>query len=310
MNLAPTDDRPLLLDGGTGQELLARATADPTPLWSARVMIDEPELVVDVHRAYLAAGARAITTNAYSATRCRLVGFDLEHEYERLQRLAVELAHEARGDREDVIVAGCLSPYRWTYHPELAPPFDELWPTYAESAALQADGVDVFLCETMGSIDEARSAAVGAATTGRPVWIGWTIADDDSSTLRSGEPVADAVAAAASWVADGIADVRAVLLNCSTPEALSAAMPDLAEGDLAFGGYANGFHHITEEYDPDATTTLLGTREEVDPVRYADTVESWLDIGATVVGGCCEIGPDHIAEIGSRLDRRGRASAS
>ncbi len=295
------DDPVILLDGGTGQELLARSQADPTPLWSTRVMLDEPELVIDVHRAFLDAGADAITTNAYSATRCRLDGFGLEDEYERLQQLAVELAHEARGDRTDVTIAGCLSPYRWTYRPELAPPFDELWPTYAESAALQADGVDVFLCETMGSIDEARSAAVGAATTGKPVWIGWTIADDDSARLRSGEPVADAMTAAASWNAEGLADIQAVMLNCSTPESISAAMPALATGTIRFGGYANGFHQIADEYDTDSTTTLLGTRDEVNPLAYADTVESWIDAGARIVGGCCEIGPAHIAEIRRRL---------
>ena len=297
----PTD-RPVLLDGGTGQELLARSDADPTPLWSARVMIDEPSLVVDVHRAYLDAGSDVLTVNAYSATRCRLAPFDIEDDYERLQRLAVELAQEARGGRSDIALAGCLSPYRWTYHPELAPPFDELWPTYAESAALQADGVDVFLCETMGSIDEARAAAVGAATTGVPVWIGWTIRDDDSARLRSGEPVAEAVAAAEAWVRDGVADVRAVLLNCSTPEAISAAMPTLTAGTLPAGGYANGFPHIADDYDTGSVTTQLGTRDELGPAVYAAIVDGWIASGAGIVGGCCDIGPDHIAEIRRRLD--------
>ena len=296
--------QPVLLDGGTGQELLARSDDDPTPLWSARVMIDTPDLVVDVHRSYIDAGADLFTVNAYSATRCRLEPFGLEDEYERLQRLAIELANEARGDRDDIALAGCLSPYRWTYHPELAPPFEELWSTYAESAALQSDGVDLFLCETMGSIDEARAAVVGAATTGLPIWVGWTIRDDDSARLRSGEPVVDAVAAAESWQRDGLGDVRAVLLNCSTPEALTAAMPALTAASMPCGAYANGFHHITEDFNPGATTTELGTRHEITPAIYGDTVEAWLDDGAKIVGGCCDIGPAHIAELRARLDAR------
>lgn len=291
----------VVLDGGTGQELLARAAADPTPLWSARVMLDEPDLVVDVHRAYLDAGATVITTNAYSTTRERLAPFGLEHDYERLQRLATELARTACDGREGVAIAGCLSPYRWTYRPELALPFDELWPAYAETAALQADGVDLFLCETMGSIDEARAAVVGAAPTGRPIWVSWTIHDDDTARLRSGEPVAEAVVAAERWSADGVGRVEGVLLNCSTPEAITAAMPVLAGAGIAVGAYANGFHQITDDYHTDSVTTELGTRSEVTPAAYADVVSGWVGAGARIVGGCCDIGPDHIAELARRF---------
>lgn len=293
-----------LLDGGTGQELLRRTSSDPTPLWSARVMLDEPELVTDVHRAFIDAGAEVITTNAYSATPERLEPFGLEHHYERLQRLAVELARSAVGG-DSVLVAGCLSPYRWTYRPELAPAFDDLWPVYARTAALQADGIDLFLCETMGSIAEARAAVVGAATTGRPVWVSWTIRDDATATLRSGEPVIDAVAAAERWRTDGDADVRAILVNCSTADAVTAAMPDLATSTLVTGGYANGFGHIADDYDTGSVTTQLD-RAEVGPDTYADVAQSWIDTGARIVGGCCEIGPEHIAELARRTDRNAR----
>lgn len=289
-----------VLDGGMGQELLARTDDPPTPLWSARVMLDHPELVGDVHRAYIDAGADVITLNTYSATRCRLAPYGIEDDYQRLQRLAVELAHEARGGRDDVRIAGCLSPYRWTYRPGLAPPFDELWPTYAETARLQADGVDVMLCETMGSIDEARSAVVGAATTDLPVWVSWTIHDDDTARLRSGEPLVDAVAAAAAWAAAGDAPVEAVLINCSTPEALTAAMPALAAAPMAVGGYANGFRPLTTDYGLGSTTTELGSRDDITPAAYADIVAEWIGAGARIVGGCCEVGPDHIAAIDRR----------
>ena len=284
-----------------GQELLRHADADPTPLWSAQVMIDQPDLVRDVHRSYIAAGADIITVNAYSATRERLEPFGLEHEYERLQTLACELAVDARGDRTDVRIAGCLAPYRWTYRPELAPPFDELWPQYAETAALQAPHVDLFLCETMGSIDEARAAAHGAAATGTPIWVSWTLMDDDTARLRSGESLVEAVAAIDELLPD--APIDAVLVNCSVPEALTAAMPALATGTLHFGAYANGFSHIAAEYDTGSTTAEIGTRHDLDPGAYADIVLGWVDDGATIVGGCCDIGPEHIAEIARRLGR-------
>jgi S-methylmethionine-dependent homocysteine/selenocysteine methylase len=159
-----------ILDGGMGQELLRRSGDELTRLWSAQVMIDHPELVRDVHVDFINAGADVITTNSYSATRCRLEPVDREDEYELLHRRACELASEAREISDnDVLIAGGLSPYGSTYQTELAPPFDELWPQYAETAAIHAPFVDLLLCETMGSIEEARSAVFGALQTGKPV---------------------------------------------------------------------------------------------------------------------------------------------
>jgi S-methylmethionine-dependent homocysteine/selenocysteine methylase len=284
-----------VLDGGMGQELVRRADAAPTPLWSTQVLIDQPELVRDVHADFIAAGAEVITVAAYTATRCRLGPAGMDADYERLQTTACELAVEARGARDDVRVAGCLSPYGWTYHPELAPPFDELWPQYAETAGLQAPFVDLILCETMGSIDEARAAVTGANTTGRPVWVSWTLHDDDTARLRSGEPLDDAIRV--------LADLgpAAMLVNCSVPEALTAAMPALERSPVPFGAYANGFTHIVDDYLPGAVTTVLGHRHDLTPSAYADIALGWVEHGATIVGGCCEIGPDHIAELRRRL---------
>lgn len=284
-----------LLDGGMGQELLRRADAEPTPLWSSQVMIDQPDLVREVHADFIAAGADVITINAYSATRCRLGPTGIERDYERLQILAATLAVEARGDRDDVLIAGCLSPYGWTYRPELAPPFDELWPQYAETAALQAPYVDLILCETMGSIDEARAAVTGATATGLPVWVSWTLHDDDTARLRSGERLDDAVEAIAEL------GPAAIMVNCSVPEAFAAAMPALATGNTRFGAYANGFSHIVDGYAPGSVTTVLGHRHDLGPATYADIAMDWVGQGATIIGGCCEIGPEHISELSRRL---------
>lgn len=294
--MASMNDTVTLMDGGTGQELLRRAGGDPTPLWSAQVMIDQPDLVREVHRSYIEAGAGIITSNAYSATRCRLGPAGREHDYERLQTLAATLAVEARGDRDDVLIAGCLSPYGWSYHPELAPPFERLWPQYAESAALQAPHVDIIVCETMGSIDEARAAVTGAATTGKPVWVSWSLRDDDSARLRSGETLRDAIVAVTPL------EPAAIMLNCSVPEAFTAAMPALATSPTRFGASANGFSHIADEFTPGSVATVLDRRRDLDPVAYADIAMGWVDQGATIVGGCCEIGPEHIAELRRRLD--------
>ncbi len=289
-----------LLDGGMGQELLRRTNAVATPLWSAQVMYDHPDVVQALHLDYINAGADVITLNAYSSTRCRLEPSGFVDRYEPLQRLAGELALAARDESgHDVTIAGCLSPYGWSYHPELAPPFDELWPQYAETAALQAPYVDVFLCETMGSAEEALAAATGAATTGKPVWVAWTLRDDDRGVLRSGETLA-----AANAALDDL-DVAVRLLNCSTPEAITAALPALLAAGPRVGAYANGFTQIDAAFTQGATVEHLHGRSDLGHGEYADVAMGWLDSGARVVGGCCEIGPAHIAEIARRLDVHG-----
>jgi S-methylmethionine-dependent homocysteine/selenocysteine methylase len=294
----------IVLDGGMGQELLRRTGSTPTSLWSADVMQRHPDAVVEVHRDYIDAGAEVITLNAYSATRCRLDHRGRADDYEPLQRLAVELAHRARteaGADDTVRIAGCLSPFEWSYRPELAPPFDELVPHYAETVELQADGVDLFIAETMASADEGAAAAVAASASGLPVWLAWTLSDDRSGRLRSGETIAQAHEA----LQRRGAVVDALLVNCSLPESIDAALPDLRRaGDDAgvrIGAYANGFQPIDLGFTSDATVDVLDRRDDLDPDGYLRWVERWVTAGASIVGGCCEIGPAHIRAIADRF---------
>lgn len=293
-----------MLDGGMGQELIWHTSSTPTALWSADVMTRRPDAVVDVHRAYIDAGAEVITLNAYSATRCRLGPSGRGGEYESLQRTALDLAARARreaGADDRVRIAGCLSPYRWSYRPELAPPFDELVPLYLETVELQADGVDLFLAETMTTVDEGVAAAVAAGTSGLPVWVSWTLADDRSGRLRSGETLHDAVSALRHR---GV-EVDGLLVNCSLPESIDAALAALrragADRAASVGAYANGFGAIDADYSTDSTVDALERRADLDPAGYLRRVERWVEGGLTIVGGCCEIGPDHIRAIAERF---------
>jgi S-methylmethionine-dependent homocysteine/selenocysteine methylase len=294
--------RIVLLDGGMGQELIKRAPEGPTPLWSARVMIDHPEIVKAVHLEYIRAGARVITVNAYSATRDRLEGAGFGDRFEELQRTACELAKAARDESgEDVTIAGCLPPLQWSYRPDLANDPDEIAPAYTEIARLQAPHVDLFLAETMSAAGQGLGAVRGAVEGGggKPVWVAWTVSDDDSGLLRSGETVAKASAAL-----DGL-PVAARLLNCSPPEAISAALPGLAALGGPFGAYANGFGAISDDFTPGSTVKALSGRTDLGPAAYAAFALGWVEAGATIVGGCCEVGPAHIAELARRLSAAG-----
>jgi S-methylmethionine-dependent homocysteine/selenocysteine methylase len=289
-----------LLDGGMGQELIRRSPAEPTPLWSARVMLDYPELVTQVHLENIQAGARVIIVNAYSATRDRLEPAVLGDEFETLQRRACELALRARDQSgEDVTIAGCLSPLYWSYRPDLVRPVAETEPLYAEMAALQAPHVDLILCETMCSAEEGLGAVRGASSTGKPVWVAWTVDDDDGTCLRSGETVAEANA-----MLEGL-PVAARLVNCSKPEAVDQAMPGLVALGGPVGAYANGFTAIAAPFQPGTTVERLSARQDLGPTAYADFAMDWVAQGATIVGGCCEVSPAHIAELARRLNAAG-----
>ena len=290
----------VLMDGGMGQELLRRSGREPTPLWSAEVLMREPELVEELHLDFIRAGARAITVNAYSVTRPKLAREGAEERFEGLQRAACEAANRAR-DRsgEDVTITGCLPPLKGSYRPELVDPSDRTAEAYGEIAALQAPFVDVMLAETMASAEEAKGAALGAARTGKPLWVAWTVADDESGRLRSGETLEEANAAL-----DGLA-VAARLLNCSRPEAITAALAEIAEIGGPFGAYGNGFTGIPEDFRPGETVGVLKAREDLGPDAYAEHAMRWRAAGARLVGGCCEVGPAHIAELARRLEAAG-----
>jgi S-methylmethionine-dependent homocysteine/selenocysteine methylase len=288
-----------LLDGGMGQELIRRSRNRPSPIWSAQVMMTEPDLVRSVHADFIAAGADVLTVNAYAATPQRLAGVGAGHLFDALQQAALETAQAARdaSDRAETIrLAGCLPPLVASYHPDHAPDAAVSRDSWRRIVAAQVDGVDLFLCETMASVAEAQVATAAAAESGLPVWTAMTVNDDDGTRLRSGEPLE-----AVSPLVDEFRP-DCLLLNCSTPEAISDGLPILARLGEVFGAYANGFTAISAAFDRiGATVDLLETRHDLDPASYAVFAVRWTSLGATIAGGCCEVGPAHIAELARRL---------
>ena len=294
----------VLLDGGVGQELYRRSTRPAAPLWSVQVMMDEPHLVEAVHLDFIEAGARIVTVNTYTATPPRLEREGIAPMFGALHDAALNAAEAARErSGQPVRIAGCLPPLVGSYRPDLTPPEDECLAHYRRIVAAQADRVDLFLCETMLSAAEARAATVAAAESGKPVWTALSVDDADGTVLRSGEGVAEGARAAVD------AGAEAVLINCSSPEAVATAMPLLAGIGVPFGGYANGFVSIAA-MQPGGTVEALEARDDLGPATYADHAMGWVASGAAIVGGCCEIGPGHIAALGQRLAAEGHDLSS
>jgi len=285
-----------ILDGGMGQELMRRSGDAPTPLWSTQVMIDHPELVRDVHADFFAAGAQVATTNTYAVLRDRLQKYGHEDQFEALIDAALGIAEAARDAAGGGRIAASLGPIAASYRPDLCPPPDEAAVIYAELVALMKDRADMLVFETMSSVAQAEGGLMAARAADKPVWVALSVMDNDGARLRSGEPLGDAARLVTDYAPD------AVLLNCSRPEAISEGLKIVADFGVPFGAYANGFTTISEGFLGAAPTVdALQARKDLGPRDYADFAQGWVDLGATIIGGCCEVGPEHIAELTRRF---------
>ena len=295
-------NRVVLLDGGLGRELRFRGVQVPKTIWSAGALMTDPGVVRQIHLDYIAAGADIITTNTYGVIRGELAKEGIEDRFAELNTLACNLAVEAREiSQREVVIAGSLPPLRGSYRPDLVGSSEEIEALYQEQADLLAPYVDLMLCETMSSAAEGRAAAMAACRTGRPVWVAWTLHEDRSGDIRSGEPVGDAVTALRGLPVSGF------LANCCAPESITKVIPQIAEyGAEWIGGYANTFVPIPQDWALDGekkTDGLLTFRSDLDPESYAAHVAGWLAAGATVVGGCCGTRPSHTAKMRALIDR-------
>lgn len=287
--------RIVLLDGGMGQELLHRGACVETPIWSAQALIENPEMVGDLHADFIAAGADIVITNTYSTTAHR---FDEYVEGDRLEEIvgrAIAQAQRARdASRRPVLIAGSLPPFRGSYRADRVADYDVLVPEYEAAAALLAPHVDFLICETMTTLDEARAARDGAAAaTDLPIWVAWTLQNHPPTALTDGTPFADAVAAV---------DAEAYLINCTEPETVEVALPMLvAAAHKPVGAYANAFEHLPPDWSLQSGDSLPPRRQGFGPEAFTTHALACVEAGARIIGGCCWIGPDKIAHLHAAL---------
>ncbi len=289
-----------LLDGSIGQELVKRSGDRATPLWSTQVMLDRPGLVEAVHRDYFDAGATVATTNTYAVLKDRLVRVGIQDRHGELLDIAVSEAEAARSAHGSGRIAVALGPLGASYRPDLRFPPEEAEEIYAEIARALGDRADVFLAETVSSVEAAEGVLRGAAHGGKPVWLAVSVSDDDGTKLRSDEPLDDLGPMIERY------DPAAVLINCSPPEVIGAGLEILRGFGRPFGAYANGFTRISDGFLSEfPTVDALEQRVDLTPEAYARIALGWVDQGATIVGGCCEVGPAHIAELARQLRAAG-----
>jgi S-methylmethionine-dependent homocysteine/selenocysteine methylase len=294
--------RPIVLDGGTGRELLRLGAPFRQPEWSALALIEGPEYVTRVHQRYVDAGADVITTNSYAVVPFHIGEARFQREGFALAALSGKLARAAAdAASRPVLVAGSLPPVCGSYRPDL---FDAAVarPVLVELARALSPYVDLWLAETVSS--EAEMVLMSEVLSGsrQPWWLSYTLSDDVAhasfARLRSGEAVESAVVLAAARGA------QAVLFNCCQPEVIGAALV-VARRSLDALAAAGSGHHVrigayANAFPPQppaasANAGLSALRADLGPEEYLTWVRQWLADGAEIVGGCCGVGPEHIA---------------
>lgn len=283
----------IILDGGMGHELIRRGSP-PGGLWSAKALIDKPESVRAVHQDYIDAGAQIIITNSYSTIPSYLAKENMQSRYIELTKVAAQLAREVADQAKDVVrVAGSVPPLSESYRHDLVPEDAHARPIYQAIVGALSDYVDLYVCETMSSVREAVNAAWSVRKTdpNKPLWVALTLAEEPGCGLRSGETMAEVVTALEPFSVD------AYLFNCTDPSAISVALEELAPlTDKPTGAYPNRFHVPAGwTLDNDIKTEPA----EMTVEQYLEFVDTWRQSGASIIGGCCGIGPEFIAALSS-----------
>ena len=290
-----------ILDGGMGQELLHKGLKPKGTLWSAHALIDEDchQLVIDTHLDFINAGAEVIVTSTFTARRNRLIQNDCEKYFEKINIKAVELAQKARDmSKKDILIAGGLPNQKQTYTADLGKDLDTIEKNFCDQAKMLRNGIDFYYLDVMSSGLECEIALKAIESFNLPVLVGVHLRDNGQ--LPSGEKIKDIVKKYKNknWLG--------IIMACISPKAYEVVANDLKKIDIAYGFKLNAFKKIPVGYtvaSKDAwgnagnPNTVLGTNTDLNESRFYEYAKKFMENGATILGGCCEIRPSHIKEI-------------
>ena len=290
-----------ILDGGMGQELLHKGLKPKGTLWSAHALIDEDchQLVIDTHLDFINAGAEVIVTSTFTARRNRLIQNDCEKYFEKINIKAVELAQKARDvSKKDILIAGGLPNQKQTYTADLGKDLDTIEKNFCDQAKMLRNGIDFYYLDVMSSGLECEIALKAIESFNLPVLVGVHLRDNGQ--LPSGEKIENIVKKYKNknWLG--------IIMACISPKAYEVVANDLKKIDIAYGFKLNAFKKIPVGYtvaSKDAwgnagnPNTVLGTNTDLNESRFYEYAKKFMENGATILGGCCEIRPSHIKEI-------------
>ena len=286
-----------VIDGGMGQELLARGMKANGTLWSANAILDKNyhQLLTNTHKDFVKAGAEVIVTTTFTSRRKRLRDNNVENKFEYLNKKAGQIAFNVKQEFPNIMVAGGLPPQNLTYEADNRGE-EEIIKNFNEQAGLLDPYVDFFYFDVWSSIKEFKCGVKAIKEFKKPHLIGVHISE--GTKLPSGERISDIKNIINS-------QTLGVMLSCVSPENYERNMNELKSLNVPFGFKINGF--ITTKPKNGYTSTFtksngnpnefLGQRKDLTPNYLAEIVKKFKDNGATILGGCCETRPAHIKQI-------------
>jgi homocysteine S-methyltransferase len=302
----------VILDGGFATELERRGFDTSGGLWSARVLLDHPGAIEQLHYDYYAAGAECVTSASYQVTYdgCAKAGLsrtettDLLLKSVTLAEGARDRISETRSDGRKRYVAASVGPYGARlqdgseYHGNYDASVADIAAFHEERFAVLAESTaDLLACETIPVLDEAR--ALAEVLRNHPRSRAWfTFTSPNGVHTSHGELLSDA-----ARFLDAEPGVVAVGVNCLRPESVATALREIAKGT---GKPLVAYPNSGEKWNSDRRS-WVGTQRQA---SLAQLAPSWIDLGARFVGGCCRTGPADIAQLAESLGRASRVSAS
>ena len=288
-----------VLDGGMGQELLARGVETSGTLWSANALLQEKyhELLLNTHLDFINSGAEIIVTTTFTTRRMRLRDNGVEDKFEYLNTKAGEIAKKAKDLNPHVLVAGGLPPQYLTYEVDTRSD-NEIKDNFYDQAKLLDPFIDFFYLDVLSSVREFNLAIKAIESFKKPYLIGAHISE--GVKLPSGENISEIMTTIDHKKLLG------VMLSCVSPENYEKNLDEIKSLGVPFGFKLNGF--VTTKPAAGYTNTFnksktgnpnefLGHREDLIPEKMALFVKKFKEAGATILGGCCETRPAHIKEM-------------
>jgi homocysteine S-methyltransferase len=288
-----------VLDGGMGQELLARGVEANGTLWSANALLQEKyhQLLLDTHLDFINSGAEIIVTTTFTTRRMRLRDNGVEDKFEYLNTKAGEIAKKAKDLNPHVLIAGGLPPQYLTYEADTRTN-DEIKENFYDQAKLLNPFIDFFYFDVLSSVREFKLAIEAIESFNKPYLVGAHISE--GVKLPSGENISEIITTI------NHKNLLGIILSCVSPENYEQNITELKSLGVPFGFKLNGF--VTTNPDKGYTNNFnksktgnpnefLGHREDLIPEKMALIVKKFKEAGATILGGCCETRPAHIKEI-------------
>ena len=285
-----------ILDGGMGQELLARGMEPNGTLWSANAILQDKyhKLLLDTHIDFIKSGAEVIVTTTFTTRKIRLKDNKVENKFEYLNKKAGEIAQQAQKLYPNVLIAGGLPPQYLTYEADPRPD-KEIRDDFYSQAKLLDPYVDFFYFDVLSSVKEFRIAIDSIREFNKPYLIGAHISE--GKNLPSGEKISEIINSIKHEKLLGI------LLSCISPENYELNLNEIKNLGIPFGFKLNAFiktnpkPNYTGAYKESKTgnpNEFLGVRKDLTPQKMLEFAKKFRDAGATILGGCCETRPSHI----------------